>query len=328
MKKCSGAQSNKKGFTLLELLLGIVILSIIVVTANSFMANLVNAQKFEKSIDEMEILGALVAGDPDIMQTGHQAGFGYFEVHRNWPAGAANVSLSLLTELMHEPISSRDMGGAGIRLWNDLLMDEWGQYYLGISTLMPPPAAFTIRSWGENRANNNGLVDDINFQLPTALYRTNTIRVFVKDAQGTALRGTMNSTNDNGTHHIRLFAIEGYGRSGAQPAGASKVGSSAASSTGDMGALTYSDGYFQVVSVLTGFYQITLSPSIGGAGVNNGLYQLGDNLCGYTATNGETAIRKLIAVYPRGNAVSQFSEVRFPGVLDTNEVDRDPMPLT
>ena len=59
---------NKKGFTLLELAIGLIVLSIILITSNTLMNNLINAQKYEETINEVTKIGRAISGDPDIMR--------------------------------------------------------------------------------------------------------------------------------------------------------------------------------------------------------------------------------------------------------------------
>ena len=306
---------NKKGFTLLELAIGLIVLSIILITSNTLMNNLINAQKYEETINEVTKIGRAISGDPDIMQTGHQAGFGYIELHRNWPIGFPATALSLLYEFIHDPMSVRQIGGTVA--WHDLLQDEWGNGYTGAMG-----AFFTITSTGEDGAVGGG--DDIQYQLSGQMHFANQVRIFNTDAQGTILRGTHNTAIPDGCHSIFIVDLRGYGAANAQSLWAANGTSTG---FGGLGAMTYDNGFFETTSVMTGFYQVSVSVSQGTGGAG-GMFEHSDNLTGANAGNAnlEDTIRKMIVVYPRGNAVDQYFEVRFPGVMEPDEIGINQVP--
>jgi len=305
---------DRRGFSLLELALGLMVLSIMLISSSSLMDNLVTAERFEKTVAEIQQLGHLTVGDPNVMQTGHQADFGYFEAHRGWPA-----TVSQLYEFVFEPMSVRQILGPGGVMWHELLQDEWGGGYF---IAVPAPFTFQIRAPGEDGNPMTG--DDIPYSIPQSQYQGNIVRILITDAAGTALR-TRTAALPGGFHQIYEVQLRGYGSPGAY---SSKRGSNAGISVAPMAPMTYNAGYFQVTSVQAGPYMITVNPTPGPAppaftpGLNEGNYNLTDNLCGSNAGNAnqEAAIRKMIMVSPRGFAVQQYFIVKMPGMIQEDEV--------
>lgn len=302
-------QKNIRGFSLLELAIGLFVLSIIMLASASFGNNLVAAQRFEKTVAELQRIGRVVTGDPNMMQTGHQAEFGYFEMHRSWPSNISN-----LYEFIFEPMSVRQI--ANTALWHELLQDEWGTYYQVASVA---GFNFEIRSAGEGQTFGTVAApgDDIVYNISRTMYEGNIVRILVTDAKGTALRGT-HAIGADGFHHLNRVQLRGYG---SPSVSSEKIGANVGTSTASIGDMTYGDGYFEVPSVRAGNYLITVNPSLGGGG-NAGNFALTDDLCGSNAGNAnqETAIKKMITVYPRGAAIRQYFVVRLPGFLKDDEV--------
>jgi hypothetical protein len=111
--------------------------------------------------------------------------------------------------------------------------------------------------------------------------------------------------------------LRGYGSPSVQ---SWKIGANAGDSTASIGDMDYVDGFFEVPSVLAGHYLITISPATG-IGGNQGNFRLVDDFCGANAAdaNEETAIKKVVTVYPRG-PIPQYFVVRLPGFLKDDEV--------
>ncbi len=333
MKKCLGnkyPRYQKKardghsltGFSLLELVLALFIMSIVLVTSMSLTDNLITAQRHAASVTEIERLAHLLVGNPNETQTGHQAGFGYFGVYGDVLLGAA--SLSELMELDMGPMTL--VGGAPQSV--DYELDEWGVSYTGAVNGVGMPF-YNIESDGPDRTD--GTADDIIYRIVRTSYGNwagtngNTVRIYIQDAAGNALRS---NGGDVGTLRYPILGIRLEGYRGNE---FSEWYAGGVPASNRMSAMTYTDGYFEVSNVRAGFYRIAVRAVDGVGGVQTD-HNHQDDLLGFDLAtsvanggdNDEVVIRKVIIVYPRGrsipNGVIQTFIVRLPGVLDQTEV--------
>lgn len=68
---------NNKGFTLIELIMIIILLGILSATAVVLIGNVLEQQKFDETMKEMEELKKAIAGNPDLIESGVRSSFGY-----------------------------------------------------------------------------------------------------------------------------------------------------------------------------------------------------------------------------------------------------------
>lgn len=295
---------QKNGFSLLELAIALFVISVILLAASNLVSNLLGAEKHRRTVREMKKIAYALVGNSHELQPGHRATFGYFEMHNAFPGGAFpdTDAVGYLQELIQEPYGTN---------LHDLIRDDWGNFYQ--FGYVVADQEYVLRSLGRDGATGGtGLDADIDFEFDNDVFNDNRIRIMVKDAAGTLLRGCYNSggTEPAYYHHIGIVQMAGYGD--VQPTFDWAAGTAG-------GELEYANGYFYndaTDPIKAGFYQIAVSPIEGGgvSSLSDGVYRLDDDL-----TAGEDAIRKMVVVNPRGDSVVQHFEVRFPGVLDYSD---------
>ncbi|MFH1383692.1 MAG: prepilin-type N-terminal cleavage/methylation domain-containing protein [Candidatus Omnitrophota bacterium] len=327
-KKCLFKDRSLTGFSLLELLIGFVIMTVVLLAGASLSHDLIDANRYKKTMTEMEKVAHAMVGEPEEVQTGHQAGFGYFGLHHGWPAGDDRDGVALVMyELTAEP---KGITEAGI---HDFLMDEWGKEYRfrwnefgsdyerkiesygsdGYYSI--PPTGSLTDGGGADRFEQN-----ITYLMDTSTYAytRNKIAIFIKDANGTLLRLNHAAETAYYFHQIYRVDITTFG-SNAHYYFVSNAGGGAAG--GPAGTdITYDSGAVRVINLPAGFYLVSVVPTPKGS-AQQGEFCHQDDLAGLDdlAGNGETYIQKVITVYPRGLNVTQCFEVRLPGVLSPDE---------
>ena len=330
---------KRAGFTLLELIVALVVISVMLISSSMLVNNMISAKKYVDTMGEIEQIAAAMVGDPYEVQTGHQSSFGYWEVHRAFPSGWHRPLLGddptthpfqALYELICEPKAVDSSGPT------DLIRDEWGfPYHWEIISLGGPFVYRIIESYGWGSVNGGGgASQDIEYIIDTTLYNTNQVRITMKDANGTLLRG-LNIGESIYYHHIDSIQMVGFG----------DLPQPNFNWSGRLGPgpnTSYTDGYFTVTNVPAGYYILTATPVEGtplpALPDNRGTFSYQNTLAGfYDPTpdqhrggggasaddlndNNQTCIRKVIVVYPRGSNVSQHFEVRFPGDLSEDEI--------
>ena len=128
---------DKRGFTLLELVVVIIIMGVLSLIALRSFTSQTNTQRFEETRAEMEALKRGIVGDPDRVQDGFRVDFGY--------VGDMGALPAALTDLAVNP------GGGN---WNGpyiqtltIPIDPWSNEY---EYMVPGPGGlpFGIRSYG------------------------------------------------------------------------------------------------------------------------------------------------------------------------------------
>jgi len=177
MRKKKSIHSSS-GFSLIELALAMLIISVILISSAAFVDNMMRAQRYRDSLVEMQKLGDTVYGKPYFLQTGHQASFGYWGVNRDYPKPAAN-SLGYLYAFIQEP------KGTAALTFHDLTQDEFGYAY----TWGYSGGVYTITSSGPD-GPTGGAGDDVTYEVNDSMYRYNNVRIYITDARGTPLRSS------------------------------------------------------------------------------------------------------------------------------------------
>lgn len=296
------------GFSIIELVLGLCILTAIMLASATYVENMTDAKRFKTTMREMKILARGILGESNHVQTGHRASFGYYEFHQGFPS-----QLSDLDNILNEP-QSVNIAAVGLE---SLPYDEWGTGYVYDAPGAGNGYVSTITSYGIDRSAGGG--DDIVYTIDENNLRNNTVHIYVTDAVGTQLR-SIHSGDADYSHQIYQIIIQGFGGAGTPALGHWNPHDTSAT---NIGAITYDDGYFNVTGVQAGFYKLTVTPTLGSDGdeMLEGAYDNRPNLVGYEAgTNTESAIIKYIVVYPRGADVVQNVEVRLPGTLDVSKI--------
>jgi len=306
------------------------------VSSGALVGNLIEVNRYEKTMQEMKELSNYLTGNENLMQTGHRAGFGYFEQHRAFPAtGDASWSYEFYNKPM---VVSADANRP-----QDLLQDEWGKDYSFVNE-----ATVLLESGGTDKTIGTGS-DDLEYAWKREMYLNNTVRIYVKDARGSILRCNYDwkprIPEDPvdivyGYHTIRGCTMYGYGGVGQNSTRIwSAVTNTKKKIFGDMIRMTYSDGCYETTKVKAGIYRIRIGCSPGYGSTSSGEVgnQHVDNLSGATnpifgidvvggyytiiATDNEDYhFNKMIVVYPRGPGINQIYEIRFPGVIEQDEI--------
>lgn len=311
------SKGDKTGFTLVELAIALVIISVIMVISTNIMDDMKYADRFRKTMNEIERLSVALGGNPKMVQTGHQAEFGFYEVHVGFPD-----NLFELYELMYEPVSV-NLNSVGL---HDFMFDEWGNEYdyEKQGGLM----------MGGGMANGHissdaGGTDNIRYEWDYDKYSENKVRLCIKDAKGTVLRGS-DDGSDFAFHvaRLQLTLIGG--------AGAGGVINYSYSAPGNAGVdVQYDSGFFELENIRPGYYLAAISFTPGSPidangdhidDPNTGWYE-NTNLSGYYESggvnNGEQSLRKVLVVYPRGSTVWQNYEIRAAGIMDPVQIGKN-----
>ena len=175
---------NNKGFTLIELIMIIILLGILSATAVVLVGNVLEQQKFDETLKEMDELKSAIAGNPDLIESGVRSSFGYIG---DMGALPANLNGLVTNPAACSWITDTSLGG-GTNLgtgagWRGpyiedkqddsgnylALLDGWGNAYQYSS------GTGEITSYGPNGASGGG--DDIVVSAGTTIKGTVSGRV-------------------------------------------------------------------------------------------------------------------------------------------------------
>ncbi|MFC1808641.1 type II secretion system protein [Candidatus Omnitrophota bacterium] len=284
---------GNQAFTLLEIILVLVILSVIAVAGVRIMDSYDNAMRFQNTIERMTIIRDKIIGDERIVQSGQRVDFGYFGKHSDFPPATPPA----------------DDGLDALRsVWKTcdpyiLAHDAWGAR-LSYDGPSGAGGMISIESPGSNGVYNGadaGFNTDTGMQIHIAHYTSNDIYIYCKDVKGTLLRGIVNGSATTYDYHIRRVTFVENG-------GTTYDYTSTAGGT-----LNYSSsGYWYVTgTVKAGQCTITVYPADGDGAKN----------CNTDRTNelGLSALQLREVVYPKGG-FSNYNDniyiVRFPGAVE------------
>jgi len=344
-----------RGFSFIELVLALLIISIVMASSSTMIETMADGKRYRDTVDELAFLARHYVGDPQQLQTGHQASFAYFGMYNQFPNMAA---IDDVFEITAEPMSTRKETVTGeneFRLENGLV-DEWGSWYTydlePVGNLPPFLPAHRVKfiSPGTNRIG--GDADDVEFNFTRFVYERNHVRFVIKDAKGTILRARNNDQSFPGyleelpshiAFSIYTVALVGTGTGASQQVFGYASNLNPGTVVG-VQQLLYEDGLFTArfidgtaegngwdnEGVRAGIKVIVVTPVEEPDPVlagTHGKFNVKGDLIGWEGEapqNDENTIRKYIVVYPLGPNVIQHYEVRLPGVLDDNSVgDKD-----
>lgn len=179
---------DQSGFTLMELLMVIMLVSVLAVVSISTLTPGIDEGRFDQTVAEMKTIRTAITGDLEVKQGGTRSSFGYVGDIGSIPTNAQGLS-ALVTKpaaLPNYGINTTARFGVG---WNgpyvattglgsDITKDAWGTNYVYNATANPP----TITSYGaDGVAGGTGFNQDIVVQIPTAL-QTATVHGFISQA--------------------------------------------------------------------------------------------------------------------------------------------------
>jgi prepilin-type N-terminal cleavage/methylation domain-containing protein len=293
--KLLGITKKITGFTLLEMILVLVVLSVLALTGVRMFDSYDNSSRFQGTLDRMAVIRDKIIGDERIVQSGRRVDLGYFGKHAAFP-------------------EANPPGGDGLdvlsSVWKScdpylLAHDAWGQR-LDYDGPGGAGGAITIQSPGVNGAyggGDTGFETDISMQINVAHYTSNDIYIYCKDVNGTLLRGIVNSSLPTYDYHIRQVTFVENG-------GTSYSYTSTAGGTLDYSA----NGYWYKTGVIkAGQCAIIVYPADGNAALNCSTNRLPQLLA-----EGLIAVEFHEVVYPKGGFANNNDNVfiiRFPGAV-------------
>ncbi len=181
---------KKFGFTLIEILASLVIMSVFSTIALSSLTNVVDDARFNQTQREMEQIRAALVGETQRLETGLRRNYGYLG-----DVGALPTSAQGLAALSANPsgvsawtLNSTYGMGAGWKgpyIQNttdqDFLKDGWGNNYVYANPVGGPA---TITSYGsDGAAGGSGYAQDITLNIPNTV-TTGKVLGYVVAAQG------------------------------------------------------------------------------------------------------------------------------------------------
>ncbi len=158
--------SDKRGFSLLEIIVVIVIIGVLASMAVKSVSNQAERRRFEATLAEMEALKFALIGDPDRVSDGIRTDFGFVGDMGALPTNPNQLVLDPGWGSWNGPYMEVNFQEDP----NDYLNDEYGQAYVFSAvnlTIYSPGANATIK-----------IVDSVADLL------TNTVRLFVTDRDG------------------------------------------------------------------------------------------------------------------------------------------------
>lgn len=178
--------TNSRGFTLIELAIVIIILSILATVATRELSTTVDTAKYEQTKNEMDALASAIRGSEELYESGARTDFGY--------VGDVGALPPNLDALVQNPGGYATWKGPyidrGIAV-DDFKRDGWGSYYTYQDTMIRSTGsgsnidklfAFTR---AELLANGvQGYLTDADRTPPTSAH-TNEIRIQLRRPNGT-----------------------------------------------------------------------------------------------------------------------------------------------
>jgi prepilin-type N-terminal cleavage/methylation domain-containing protein len=179
-----------KAFTLIELVLTIVVISILFSVGSIFMNDSVDTSRYRATVTEMKELTKAIVGDWSVVKGKARTDFGYVGDQGAFPANLAALSGEFTVNAQYT-------------------QDAWDTNYVYVAN---SGGIASIESWGADRANGGvTLAADLIVRFNRDLYLNNTVYVTVYDSRGNILRG--NDAGDANYHitGVQLTRLSGVG---------------------------------------------------------------------------------------------------------------------
>lgn len=177
MVEMKSSLATAKGFTIIELLMGLAVVAIVSTMAIDLLTGSVEEERFTETVNEMKNIRDALIGNPDALDLGSRTRFGYLGDVGDLPTTAQGLAalLTLPTGVSSYAFSSTANYGIG---WNgpyvqvsdpgtSIINDAFGTAYVYTNDGINPP---TLVSRGADAtAGGTGLDQDITITLSTEL---------------------------------------------------------------------------------------------------------------------------------------------------------------
>lgn len=175
-------KTSQQGFTLIEVLMAVILLSILAAVSISLVGSNVDANRYEETRAKMEVIRTAIVGDSSVDANGQRTHFGY---HGDW--GSLPAALTNLTTSQAPAWTFDNTYGFGAG-WNgpyaqtsftasSLTQDAWGRNFVYSPAASPP----TLTSYGaDGAAGGTGYNQDLTIQFPTTM-RFSTVKGVVSN---------------------------------------------------------------------------------------------------------------------------------------------------
>lgn len=152
-----GASTEARGFTLIELVMVIGLLSVISIVAIPNFIDLRTDARSAITRDEMAALKRAITGDSRVVSGGTYTFPGYEADVGSLPSTLADLVTKPGAVAVYDPLTRLGWRGPYVdsSSTSDYSKDAWGIAYVYTTTPR------RIRSWGPNKADNAGATDDI-----------------------------------------------------------------------------------------------------------------------------------------------------------------------
>ena len=329
---------NLKAFTLLELLIVIIVMSIIIVIGGRSQAFSIDAKKYSETVEKLRIIKRALVGDERLVNRGTSADFGYFERYAAWPAGEGGSSNEVPTTALADylPPMPKTSG------YDYYKVDAWGNNFV----YTPNTATFVsddttkysgvqIISYGRDGASGaSQTIFDIDTQILIRkdLYESNLVVMNVMDNIGNILRGYPWMHEGSGTNidasaittNHQIYRVQMLNVNNTVVLDTEIVLSSPANSAccfysqglfSNRFPLTSSPTYFN--GIKCGIYKVRVYPTDPGLGGNSkyGAYDHTNDLAFDLQY-----VEQIVPIYPKDPLSPNFFEFRFSGKVDLREL--------
>ena len=292
-----------RAFSLIELLLVIVVITVIFASASRFYVYLDDAEKYRKTIETLIAIKRALVGDERLNNLGTRADFGYLESFATpcFPDAESGDIVPVTTLANYLPPCPKTA------TYNLYKLDGWGHnlfYTTNWTKTSGSGFEYTyvqIMSYGKDGASGGSGVFDADFHILIRkdLYEDTSVIMNIVDVNGTVLRGPVTPWD----HQIYFVAFRRC---------SDELNTYTTSSE-----ITYGNGLFTIPNgVRAGYYRLYVRPTTGGRTDARGLMKHSDEL----PACGQPELSQVICVYPKDKGTPNFIEFRFPGAVDTSEL--------
>jgi prepilin-type N-terminal cleavage/methylation domain-containing protein len=210
--------TRESGFTLVEIMAAIAIMSVFTVVALTGMTNVVDDARFSQTVREMEQIRNAFVGETQRLETGLRKNYGYLGDMGTLPTsaqgiGALSTQPGSATAWSINATYGIGTGWKGPYISNtfdqDFTKDAWGTNYVYDNTISGSTGQATITSYGSNKVvGGSGYAADIVITIPASVTKGNLLGYVVRTA-GDLLGADQRPYS--GDAEIRLYYPNGNG---------------------------------------------------------------------------------------------------------------------